>query len=102
MSKIIVLFNLKDGVNPEEYEAWAKEVDLPTVKSLPSVDNFEVFSTHGLLGGGESPYRYIEIIDAPSLEKLGSDISTPDMQKVAAQFQEFADNPLFIVSEAIK
>ena len=101
MSKIIVLFNLKDGVEPSRYEAWARDVDLPTVSSLSSVDGFEVFATQGLLGGGEAPYRYIEIIDTASLDALVADIGTPAMQQVAAQFQEFADNPQFIVCEPL-
>lgn len=101
MTKIIVLFNLKAGVSVEAYEAWALSTDVPTVNGLKSVDNFDVFRTSGLLGGGEAPYQYVETIDVPDLEALGADVSSEVMQKVAAEFQQFADNPLFMISNSI-
>jgi hypothetical protein len=71
MAKIIVLFNLKPGVNAADYEAFAR---------------------------GSSPYQYIEVIDVNSMEQLGADVSTETMQKVAATFRGMAENPLFIVT----
>jgi len=98
MAKIIVLFNLKAGVSVSDYEAFARNTDLPIVNALPSVDKFEILKAQGLLGGGASPYSYIEIIDVNSLEQLGADVSTDTMKKVAATFQSMTDNPLFIVT----
>ena len=45
------------------------------------------------------PQDDIEVIDLESLEKLGQDVSTETMQKVAATFRSMADNPQFIVTE---
>ena len=42
MSKVIVLFNLTEGVSVTAYEDWAQNTDLPMVNKLPGVDNFEV------------------------------------------------------------
>jgi hypothetical protein len=101
MSKIIVLFNLKPGVSVADYEAFARDTDLPIVNALPSVDRFEILKAQGLLGGGKSPFAYVEVIDVNSLEQLGKDVSTDTMQKVAATFQSMADNPLFIVTSKL-
>ena len=101
MAKIVVLFNLKDGVSVADYEKFARETDLPSVNALASVDKFEVLKATGLLGGGESPYRYLEILDVNDLSQLGADVSTETMQQVAATFRSMADNPLFIVTEAL-
>ncbi len=101
MTKIVVLFNLKDGADANAYENWAKQTDIPSVNALPSIANFEVFKTTGLLGGGESPYQYIEILDVADMNGLGADISSETMQKVAAEFQEFADNPIFITTDKL-
>ena len=101
MAKIIVLFNLKPGVSVADYEAFARNTDLPIVNALPSVDRFEILKSEGLLGGGSSPYAYVEVIDVNSLEQLGKDISTDTMQKVATTFQSMADNPLFIVASKL-
>jgi hypothetical protein len=35
------------------------------------------------------------------MEKLGADVGTETMQKVAATFRSMADNPLFIVTESL-
>jgi len=99
VTKIVVLFNLKPGVSVEDYERFARETDLPIVNALPSVNRFEVLKASGLLGGGASPYTYLEIIDLKSLEQLGQDVATEKMQQVAAQFREFADSPQFIITE---
>lgn len=101
MAKIVVLFNLNDGVSVADYEKFARETDLPIVNALASVDKFEVLKATGLLGGGESPYRYLEILDVNDLSQLGADVSTETMQQVAATFRSMADNPLFIVTEAL-
>lgn len=101
MPKIVVLFNLKPGIRVEDYERFARETDLPIVNRLPSVRQFEVLKAQSLLGGGSSPYQYIEIIDLNSLEQLGQDVASDTMQRVAATFRSMADNPQFIVTESL-
>ena len=103
MTTIIVLFNLKAGTDKTEYENWAKSVDLPTVRNLDSIDSFRVFRSSGLLGTEEAaPYEYIEVIDISEWEQFGKEIATDKMQKVAGQFQRFADNPQFIMTGSIE
>ena len=101
MTTIVVLFNLKPGVDIARYEAWARSTDLPLVNALPSVSGFRVQRAQGLLGGGDSPYQYVELLEVDDVGKLGEDISTPAMQKVVAEFAEFADSPKFILTEPI-
>lgn len=102
MNTVIVLFNLKPGVRREEYERWAREQDLPTVNGLASMDAFEVLRSRGLLvGEGKPPYEYVEIMRVPDIEAFGRDLVSPAVQAGAARFQEFADNPLFILTEHI-
>lgn len=102
MSRIVVLFNLKDGVDTADYENWALETDLPTVRNLRSVDDFSVLRSQGLLiGDGDAPYQYVEIIDVNDLETFGSEVSTETMQAVAAQFQAFAADPCFILTDTV-
>ena len=101
MTTVIVLFNLKDPSRRADYERWAREVDLPTAGGLPSVDKFEVLKASGLLTGGPSPYEYVEVLRINDMAQLGADVGTPAMQAVSAQFQAFADKPLFIVTSAL-
>ncbi len=101
-TRIIVIFNLKSGVSAEEYENWARTVDIPTVNKLNSVDNFEVLRSVSVLGSdARPPYDYVEVLDVQDMEALGADVSTQQMQKVSAEFQQWADNPVFIVTEKV-
>ncbi len=100
--RIIVLFNLKPGVDPEAYEDWARSTDMPSVRALPSVTHFRVYRTAGLFGLDQpAPYHYAEIIDITGLDAFTADVSTAAVQKVAQKFQQFADNPQFILTEEL-
>jgi hypothetical protein len=100
MPTIVVLFNLKPNASITDYEAWAKAKDIPLVNSLNSVDKFSVLRMNHLLGSNTpSPYQYCEIIEVANMENFFTDIGTEAVQAGAKQFAEFADNPIFIVSE---
>ncbi len=100
--RMIVLFNLKPGVSTEDYEAWAKTRDIPGVRALPSIDDFRVYRTTGLLGAeGAAPYNYVEVLDVNDMEGLFADISTEMMQAVAAEFQAYAETPMFMLTEEL-
>lgn len=100
--KIVVLFNLKPGADVSAYEAWARSVDVPTVRSLPSVGDFNVYRTVGLFGSGElAPYQYVEIIEARDEEAFATDAAGEKVSALAEQFMRFADDPKFVVVEEL-
>lgn len=102
MGIIVVLFNLKPGVEPAHYEEWARRTDLPTVIGLPSVKQFTVLKSGGLLGGGAAPYQYVELIEVHSVDALRADTKSATMQAVAQEFRQFADAPTFILTESLE
>ncbi len=99
--RIIVLFNLKEGVNIAEYEEWARTRDIPGVNALGSIDGFSVHKATGLFGAPDAapPFQYFEIIDVNDMDGFLADISTPEFQTAAAPFQQYADNPQFVLTE---
>ena len=100
--RIVVLFNLKPGTDAAAYEKWAQTTDIPGVRALRSVADFQVYRTTGVLGtDARPPYSYIEVIDVPDMNAFGADVGSEAVQKVAAQFQQFADNPQFILTQAL-
>ncbi|MEE4211820.1 MAG: hypothetical protein V2I43_21450 [Parvularcula sp.] len=101
-TKIVALFNLKQGLDAADYEKWAKSTDLPTVNGLRSVEDFKVFRAAGLLGSdAKPPYQYIEIIDVGDMSLFGEEVSSETMQKVAGEFQAMADDLVFILTEEL-
>ncbi len=98
--RIICLFNLKDGASAQDYEAWARGTDIPGVNALESVKGFTVHRATGLFGSdAKPPYDYIEVIDIHGMDGFVADVSTPEFQAVAGGFQQFTDNPCFILTE---
>jgi hypothetical protein len=103
MTTLIVLFRLQPGVNPQAYEAWAKQTDLPIVRDLGSVSDFQLRRVTGLFGTDEKPpYDYVEMIDVTDMQGFVADVSTDVMAGVAAQFREFADNPTFMLTTDVE
>jgi hypothetical protein len=99
MTKIIVLFNLKSDASIQDYEEWARSKDIPTVRSLSSVQKFDVLKTNGILGSAASaPYQYCELIEVPDMEAFFKDLGREDVQAGAKAFGEFADNPIFMLA----
>lgn len=100
--RIVVLFNLRKETDRIAYENWAKTVDIPFVNGLASIGGFSVHKATGVLGSdAKPPYDYIEIIDVKDIERFGPDVSTDAMKRISAEFQAFADNPVFIVTAPV-
>ena len=100
MHTIIGLFDLRDGVDPEDYERWARERYAPVVRSLPSVDDWRAMRASGVFGspGAAPPYRYFLVIEA-DLEGIGPDLQDDRMQTLLAELHAFADPPTLVVTE---
>ncbi len=99
--RIVALFNLKPGVERGRYERWARTTDVPTVKALASIADFQVLRTTGLLGSSApAPYQYLEIIDIADPDQFGRDVATETMTRVAQEFQDLAD-VTFMITEPL-
>ncbi|MCJ1959926.1 REDY-like protein HapK [Novosphingobium mangrovi (ex Hu et al. 2023)] len=99
---IFAVFNLKSGVSVEEYEAWARETDLPTANSLKSIDSFRVYRSTSVLGSDEKPpFGYIEVLDVNDMEQFAADAQSEIMQEVAATFQGMVDVTFVMTEELV-
>ena len=102
MTTLIVLFKLKSEADAAEYERWAATTDLPTVRNLANCKRFDVYRAGGLLGSdAAAPYDYVEVIDVADLAAFRKETASDTMRRVAAEFREFADNPVFVVTERL-
>jgi hypothetical protein len=67
--RVFFLTHLKDGVDPEHYERFLREVDYPLTKSLLPVSYYEATRIEGkVIGDGDAPYAYIEVLDIDDYE----------------------------------
>ncbi|MFN8532013.1 MAG: REDY-like protein HapK [Dehalococcoidia bacterium] len=101
MATLVVLFNLKSGADQAAYEQWAIQSDIPTVSALTSVDAFRVLKASGMLGGGDTPYQYIEVIEVNDLTTLRGELAGEAIRRIAEEFRTFADDPIFIMTNEL-
>ncbi len=101
--RIIVLFNLKPGVDPAAYEAWARTVDIPGVRAFRSIADFQVYRVSGMLGSDAAPpYTHVEVIDVADMELFWGEVASESSQSVAKAFRGFlAGEPQFLTTEAL-
>lgn len=100
--RIIALFNLKPGVDPEAYESWAQSRDLPGIRSLASIGDFDIYRTTGLLFSGDpAPFDYIEVLDVVDMEGLDKDLASDAVEALTAELRDFTDNAIYIKTERL-
>jgi hypothetical protein len=89
---MIVLVNLKEGVNPEDYERWILDSYAPAVSSLSSVEDWRDYRVGGLLGSDAAPpYRYVVTLEITDPEELGREMGGGEMQRLFSELHELAE-----------
>ena len=92
MPTMIVLVDLKEGVDPEDYERWVLESYAPAVRELPSVEDWRDYRATGLLGSDAAPpYRYVVTLDIRDMDQLGRDVASEGMQGLLSELHDLAD-----------
>ena len=103
MAFLMIRYNLKEGISPEDFESWVRDTDHPTMRALKRVNSFETYRATGLLLGEGAPSQsYFEIFDVEDLAAFTSeDMPGDTVQAIMGQFMGFADNPEFVVAERL-
>jgi DNA-binding Lrp family transcriptional regulator len=88
---MIVLANLKEGVDPEDYERWILDSYAPAVRDLPSVEDWRDYRVSGLLGSDAAPpYQYVVTLDVNDMEQLGRDMAGEEMRRLLSELHDLA------------
>lgn len=92
MPSMIVLVDLKEGVDPEDYERWVLESYAPTVRNLASVEDWRDYRAIGLLGSeAPPPHQYVVTLEIRDPDGLGRDMAGDEMQPLLSELHELAD-----------
>ena len=92
MPSMIVLVNLREGVDPGDYERWVLESYAPAVRDLPSVGDWRDYRATGLLGSDAAPpYRYVVTLEIEDLDQFGRDMAGEEMQRLLSELHELAE-----------
>ncbi len=101
---LFILYTLKEGVSPTQFEDWVVKTDQPALRSLARVQSFRTYRAERLLMGEGTPgFSYIEAFAIPDLEGFTTqDMAGDTVQSVMGQFMGFADAPQFVVVSEVK
>lgn len=87
MRVVFFLNTLHEHVSPADYEAWVREVDYPTARSLPSIIEYTVVRVEGPLEGDDPvPYQYIERVLISDLAAYRDDLKNPALSEFSRQW----------------
>jgi hypothetical protein len=101
---LILIYKLKDGVTPADFEKWVRSTDYPSMRGLKRVADFRTHRVESSLMGGDKPsIQYIETFAIPDLEGFTKeDMAGQTVQSVMGAFMGFAEAPQFLVVSEIK
>jgi hypothetical protein len=101
---LILLYNLKPGVTPADFETWVRTQDQPTMRGLKTVSDFRTYRSTGLLmGEGKPSVQYIETFAINDMTGFTTkDMASGDVQKIIGAFSGFADTPQFILVSEVE
>ncbi|MEZ5946564.1 MAG: REDY-like protein HapK [Hyphomonas sp.] len=96
---LVILYTLKDGVTPADFEEWVVTRDHPTMRGLTRVKDFQTYRADGLLTGEGTPsVAYIETFAIDDMAGFGSeDMASEAVQAISSEFTGFAEAPQFIL-----
>lgn len=89
--KIIHFYNLKKGVDKEEYKKWAREVDLRTTYKAPGFKRTNIFEIGEVEGKESFKHEFIEIADVENVEAWKNLENVDFMKKVIKEWGDYCD-----------
>ena len=101
---LFIMYTLKEGVTPEQFEQWVRTTDQPSMRSLARVESFRTYRAERMLMGDETPgVAYIEAFAIPDLDGfVAEDMGGETVQTVMGGFMGLVDAPQFIVVSEVE
>ncbi|MFD9905366.1 RedY protein [Streptomyces sp. NPDC059063] len=93
MEIIVHRIRLHDGVDPERFESWVREVDYAACPRLPAVVSFGVQRVTGAEGEpvAHAEYaEYFEIIEVTGRAAFERDMRSETFRQLVADFEKMA------------
>lgn len=100
--RVFFLNRLRDGVDPDEYEAWIRRVDYPVARAQEAIASYTVTRIEGTLdGSGEPPYQYLEVIEVTDLDAYRELGSLPEFEQLLREWSEYVVDAVMIHGEVV-
>ncbi len=102
MPVVFFLNTLREGVAPEEYERWVREVDYPTARALKTITSYVVARTPTTLDATPSPYHYIERVEITDVDAYRQElVAAPGMDDFFRQWSARVGESIAVYGDEI-
>jgi hypothetical protein len=102
MPVVFFLNRLRDGVAPEQYERWVRDVDYPTARGLRTITSYLVNRIDATLDGASAPYHYIERVEVTDLDAYRQELRTgANMEDFARQWSSYVAESIAVAGEEV-
>ncbi len=97
------LNTLQEGVTPEKYEQWLREVDYPFARAQPTIVRYDVTRIDGNLFGteGDLPCQYLEVVDITDIEAYEKGAAGPEFEAFLKDWQTYVAESTMVWGEVI-
>ena len=100
--RVFFLNRLREGADPEEYEAWIRRVDYPIARAQGAITSYTVTRIEGTLSGeGDSPYDYLEVLEITDLEAYRALGELPEFQQLLREWSQYVAEAVMIHGQVI-
>jgi hypothetical protein len=99
--KCFVLFRLKPGVTPEQYEEWFREVNVVANDTLTTTRNYRVWRVSGVMEG-EPTFEYLEEMELDDRAAFEADIeASPAMAQMLDDWYARVADQVIVFAEEV-
>ena len=100
--RVFFLNRLREGADPEEYEAWIRRVDYPIARAQGAITSYTVTRIEGTLSGeGDSPYDYLEVLEITDLEAYRALGDLPEFEQLLREWSQYVAEAVMIHGQVI-
>ena len=99
--KCFVLFRLKPGVTPEQYETWFRETNVPANDTLTTTRNYRVWRVSGVMEG-EPRFEYLEEMELDDRDAFEAELeSSPAMAAMLEDWYARVADGVIVYAEEV-
>ncbi len=101
--RVFFLNTLHDGVTPDEYESWVRQVDYPLARGLAEINSYVVTRIDGHLGGDDpKPFQYLEVIEVTNVDEYRAMMeSSAEFKGLIEEFSKYVATTVALYGEVI-
>ena len=94
MTLVLWFSRLQPRVEPEDYEAFVREVDYPATKRIPSINRYRSIRIEGpAVGDTQLPFDFIDMAEITDIDAYRRDLKDhPAVHEVHGQFEKFVSS----------